>query len=217
MTTIGGLFWQLADGAGSAERLTTADEGDAHVPDSVSSDGEWLSFTVDTGTESAVWVLALASGEAEPLIVEPAARVGQSVFSPDGRWLAYQSTETGEDEIFVQPFPPTGAKYQLPNVLDNHHPLWSPDGRELFYVPGPGEFTVVGVTTQPSFSFGNPVSLNLFQSELRTGPPNQRRRHDIMPDGSGFLGVGRGDVANVNRIHIVQNWFEELRRLVPTD
>ena len=131
--------------------------------------------------------------------------------------LAYQSTETGEDEIFVQPFPPTGAKYQLPNVLDNHHPLWSPDGRELFYVPGPGEFTVVGVTTQPSFSFGNPVSLNLFQSELRTGPPNQRRRHDIMPDGSGFLGVGRGDVANVNRIHIVQNWFEELRRLVPTD
>ncbi len=132
-----GLFWQLADGAGSAERLTTADEGDAHVPDSVSSDGEWLSFTVDTGTESAVWALALASGEAEPLIVEPAARVAQSVFSPDGRWLAYQSTETGEDEIFVQPFPPTGAKYQLPNVLDNHHPLWSPDGRELFYVPGP--------------------------------------------------------------------------------
>ena len=76
------------------------------------------------------------------------------MFSPDGRWIAYQSTETGEDEIFVQPFPLTGAKYQLPHTLDNHHPAWSADGKELFFIPGPGRFESVPITTQPRFDFG---------------------------------------------------------------
>jgi len=214
------LYWQAADGTGAAERLTTAEEGKSHIPDSVSPDGERVSFTVDSGQEAAVWVLTLQSKEAQPLVAEPGAQVAQSVFSPDGRWLTYQSNETGEDEIFVQPFPPTGAKYQLPNTRDNHYPLWSPDGSELFYTPGPGLRAAVRITTQPRFTFGNPVSLNL--GSLLSGPPSTRRRHDIMPDGSGFLGTvpagGEAGLAvDLTSIRIVEGWFEELQRLVPTN
>jgi serine/threonine-protein kinase len=215
-----GLFWQAVDGTGAAERLTTAEAGDEHLPDSASPDGMHLTYTVRQEAAEAVWLLTLASKDAAPLIVAPSARVAQSVFSPDGRWLAYQSTETGEDEIFVQPFPPSGAKYQLPNTRDNHHPLWSPDGRELFYVPGPGQYASVGITTEPRFAFGNPVSMNVNQV-LTMGAPNNRRQIDIMPDGSGFLGRlrGSGDNEGVDafrNVQIVQHWFEELTRLVPT-
>ncbi|HEX6315598.1 MAG TPA: hypothetical protein VFZ73_12095, partial [Gemmatimonadaceae bacterium] len=112
-----------------------------------------------------------------------------------------------------------GAKYQLPNTRDNHHPLWSPDGRELFYIPGAGQFAGVGITSQPRFSFGNPVSMSV-GGVLRMGPPDTRRRFDRMPDGSGFLGIvaaGGGDEDAFRRVQIVQNWFEELKRLVPVN
>ena len=217
-----GLFWQLADGSGSVERLTTTGDGEAHVPDSFSPDGEWLTFTVTSAGQAEVWLLSLESGEAEPLIAETGALVRQSAFSPDGRWLAYQTTETGQDEIFVQPFPPTGARFQLPGSLDNHHPIWAPDGRTLYYVPGPGLFAAIDVRTEPSFAFGTPAPLNL-NGVLRMGGPEAIRRVDILPDSGRFLGI-RGNVdpadavdAGPPQIVLVQNWFEELRRLVPTE
>ena len=215
-----GLFWQLADGSGPAELLTTTGDGEAHVPDSFSSDGEWLTFTVTSASQAEVWLLSLESGEAEPLIAETGALVSQSAFSPDGRWLAYQTNETGQDEIFVQPFPSTGAKFQLPGTLDNHHPIWAPDGRTLYYVPGPGLFAAIDVRTEPSFAFGTPAPLNL-NGVLRMAGPDVIRRVDILPDGERFLGI-RGNVGLADavgdgaRIHIVQNWFEEPRRMVPT-
>ena len=216
------IFWQAADGSGLEERLTTAEDGSIHVPDSFSSDGAWLSFTVSSGNESAVWLLSVATGDAELLIAEPGARVSQSVLSPDDRWIAYQSTETGQDEIFVQPFPPTGAKHQLPGTLDNHHPFWAPDGRALFYVPGPGLFAVVNIATDGGFEFGNPVRFDL-NGPLRMAPPQTIRRVDVLPDGR-FVGV-LGELNPVTgepvdpafQIHIVQHWFEELKRLVPTN
>ena len=218
-----GIFSQSIDGASAAERLTTPAEGERHIPDAASSDGAWLSFTVVRDQVSEVWRLALASGEAEPLVVAPGARIAQSVFSPNAQWLAYQSTETGEDEIFVQPFPPTGAKFQLPSTLDNHHPIWAPDGRSLFYVPGPGLFARVSVATEPAFRFGNPVSLNLNRTG-RTGSPVELRRLDIMPDGERFVGVwpeelvgASAEVIGDRRLIVVLNWFEELKRLVPVD
>src|SRR5687767_9409077 len=79
-----------------------------------------------------------------------------AVFSPDGRWVAYQSTEPGNGELFVQPFPSAGTtKYQIhkSGVSINHHPLWSPDGKELFYIPGPNRFLAVPISTQSGFMF----------------------------------------------------------------
>lgn len=121
--------------------------------------------------------------------------------------------------IYVQPFPATGAHYQLPakEAADvPHHPRWSPDGKELFYNPGPGGFEVVRVTTQPTFAFGNSVSL---VKSLQFGPPNSRTPYDITPDGK-LLGVTpAGPAASPTpaapQIQVVLNWFEDLKMRVP--
>jgi eukaryotic-like serine/threonine-protein kinase len=174
-------------------------------------------FTVRKGNEAAIWILDLETNESEPLIADSGVNYTQPVFSPDGQWIAYQSTETGSNEIFVQPFPPTGAKRQLPHTIDNHHPTWSADGSELIYIPGPGRFESVPIRTQPGFSFGPAGAMADIPMNQA---PDRRRQYDVMPDGSGFLGFVTGvDSAGVarNEIYIVYNWFDELKRLVPTE
>ncbi len=132
-------------------------------------------------------MVALQDLEATVFAEEPSALLGQSVFSPDGRWIAYQSNETETFEIIVQPLPPTGTKYRVPNTGGDIHAIWSPDGSELFYVPGAGQFVVVSVTTQPSLEFGNPVLVP--RGGFVAGPPHFIRNHDIMPDGEQFIAV----------------------------
>ena len=212
------LFWQLFDGTGQAERLTMSGKSETHIPDSVSKDGEWLTYTVVKGELSEVWRVSLRTKKAEPLIVIPKARVAQSVLSPDGRWIAYQSTIMSDTDIFVEPFPPTGARYQVPSVDDNHHPIWAPDSKALYFVPGPRLFGRVPFTTVPRVGFGTLESLDLNRT-ARTGPPNVLRRLDIMPDGKRFVGVWPGDLVTERadierRMIVVQNWSEELKRLM---
>jgi hypothetical protein len=97
------------------------------------------------------------------------------------------------------------------------HQLWSPDGRELFYVPSAGRFEVVPVTTQPTFEFGNPTAV---PRPFATGPSSVPRQFDITPDGKllGLLqpGLGASGTPARQEIQVVLNWFEELKRLVPT-
>ena len=155
-------------------------------------------------------------------MTDPGIAYSQPVFSPNGRWIAYQSTETGDNEIFVQPYPPTGAKYQLPHTLDNHHPVWSPDGSELIYVPGPTRFESAPITLEPRFGFGAAV---VHPNTPFNDAPEVRRRYDVMPDGSGFVGFVQesagasdsGGIYAVFQIYAVFNWFEELRQRVPVD
>ncbi len=217
-----GLYWQVADGTSGAERLTTPAQGERHAADSASPDGRHLAFSVYGGAgPGAQWILSLQDREAQPLFATPGVRIDQAVFSPDGRWLAYQSNETGSYEVFVQPFPTTGAKYQLPKASANHHPVWSPDGRELFYVPAQGQFEAVSVSTRPRFTFGNPVSLSSVLGVLDQGAGGSRRLFDMMPDGSGFLTFSARATARATgefrAVHIVQHWTEELKRLVPAN
>jgi hypothetical protein len=117
----------------------------------------------------------------------------------------------------VQPFPATGAKYQLPIAPDNHHPAWSRDGKELFYTPGPGEHSSIAVTTTPTFAFGTPSPI---KQVLLNGPPGNPRQYDVMPDGR-ILGKLPDDQSATGSaissdIQIVVNWFEELKQRVPT-
>jgi Tol biopolymer transport system component len=213
-----GLFWQASDGRIPAERLTTPAKGESHIPDSVSGDGNWLTFTVVRGEVSEVWGLSLRTKKAESLIAEPNARLGQSVLSPDGRWIAYQNAETLTGDVFVRPFPPTGdAKYQVPPSDGNHHPIWARDGSALYYVPAARQFARVPITTAPRFVFGTPVSFELNRT-ARAGGPTQLRRLDLMPDGKRFVGVWPEDLGKQpsadteRRIVVIQNWHEELKR-----
>jgi hypothetical protein len=119
--------------------------------------------------------------------------------------------------IFVQPFPASGAQQQLPTSEMASHPLWSPNGKELFYNPAPGQIAWVSVTTQPMFAFGNPeTALRPFQ----TGPPSVRRAFDITPGGRfvGLTDVERTEsgAPMAPQIQVVLNWFEELRARVPS-
>ena len=215
------IYRQPADGSGLAERLTMAEEGTDHRPDSWSPDGQTLSFTQGPDPES-LWTLSLDGGDQPELFydVNDSRQAGTS-FSPDGRWVAYVSNEESPlYGIYVQPFPPTGVIY--PVVEEGGvFPLWSPDGRELFYrrsIAGGGPAQLVGmdIETEPGFAFG--VEQVLPIRGFRAVP--NLRDYDIMPDGDQFLVVFPTDRTDSvesagPQVNIVLNWFEELKERVP--
>jgi Tol biopolymer transport system component len=215
-----GLFWQRADGAGTAERLTKAEQGVSHVPDSWSRDGKRLLFTVGKGLTFTLWTFALDERKATLFGDVRSDRPIGAVFSPDGRWVAYSSNGPSDGGGYVQPFPATGSTYQIPKLTFDYHPLWTSDGKELFYIPVAGRFAAVSVQTQPSFTFGNPVEMTTVtftQGHFSTDV----RSYDLTPSGK-FVALvdpqeqSRSGTSAAREIRVVLNWFEELKRLVPT-
>ncbi|MEO7135788.1 MAG: protein kinase, partial [Vicinamibacterales bacterium] len=162
-----GMFRQRADGTGVAERLTTAAAGEAHVPESWSSAGI-LSFTVrktSAGrTGLTLWTLLLADKTKSAFAgVMSRGPIG-SVFSPDGRWLAYGTTTDGaiadvNRGIFVQPFPPTGSISPVPRQMVDFHPVWSGTGDELVFSAAAtaGQMVAIGINTAGAVTFGTPA------------------------------------------------------------
>ncbi|MBA3296541.1 MAG: PD40 domain-containing protein, partial [Acidobacteria bacterium] len=139
-------------------------------------------------------------------------------FSPDGRWVAYSMVPAGNDNtsssgagIFVEPFPSTGSKYRISNR--GLHPLWSPDGKELFY--SLGGLNATTVTTGRGFEFSIPVKI---PGPFQSFSPTAARPYDILPSGQQFIGSvpsGLGLAGVSSHIEIVLNWFEELKQHVP--
>src|SRR5262249_44050852 len=148
--------------------------------------------------------------------------LGRSVFSPDGQWFAYQQNSVGgQGQIYVQPFPPTGAQFEITHGAPSIRPLWSPDGKQIFYLSAAGGEASVNafdVHTQPTVVSGVAVSLPIEGIALVL--PNQGRNYDISPDGKQFIfplppdQAQSGDRAS-SRINIVVNWFSELKNHVP--
>src|SRR5262249_35265494 len=152
----GGLFWQRADGRGSPERLTMPEKGVLHFADAASPDGKVITVTAS----GAIWALSLdGDRKLKVLIPKPAVGVlGRSVFSPDGQWFAYQQNSVGgQGQIYVQPFPPTGAQFEITHGAPSIRPLWSPDGKQIFYLSAAGgeaRVNAVDVHTQPTVVSG---------------------------------------------------------------
>jgi serine/threonine-protein kinase len=216
------LFWQAADGRGTAEQLTKPGNGEAHTPESWSPDGKTLLFSVTKGETMSLWMLSLAGRETKRFAsVQSTIPIG-ATFSPDGRWVAYASADAGRTTIYVQPFPPTGAKYEVvPNAVDTpKQPRWSRKGRtlELFYNPIGVRFEAVPVSTTPTFEFGKAVAL---PRRLQLGGPSTRTNYDTLRDGRfvGIVTAGQTEFVrgSNNQMHVVLNWSEELKRLSPTD
>ena len=225
---LGSIFWQRADGTGQAERLAKADQGTSYIPEAWSPDGTRLLYTA-TGKDlmAVLWVLTLKGGKAERFgAVGSLWSVGSGVlpgakFSPNGKWVAYASGVMGRLAVYVEPFPPTGTKYQISKSGDaGHHPMWSPDGKELFFSPGPGRVEVVSITTQPAFGVGEAVRLTLPVGVLAA--PFFERPYDISRDGQRFLAfvdatqLAPSGKSEIPQIAIVLNWTEELKAKVPT-
>ncbi|MBZ5560551.1 MAG: protein kinase, partial [Acidobacteriia bacterium] len=210
-----GIFWQRADGAGVAERVTKGDPGTGlqQMPEAWSPDGKVLLFSKAMGSNYGLYTVSLSD--------KHVARVGDlasvnpfsAAFSPDGRWIAYDVNGSTGERVFVQPFPATGATYEVTadKVI---HPFWSPDGKDLFVHPI-GGLMRLGVTVKSGVSFSAPQELPR-GSFLDDGPAFERNM-DVMPDGKHFVGVvsltsnpSPSRVEAVPQIHVVENWFEEL-------
>jgi eukaryotic-like serine/threonine-protein kinase len=205
------LFWQMADGSGGLERLTTGEY--LQAPHSWSPDGQLLAFIeVNPTTGIDIWVLRIGDRKAQPFLRTPFNEGGPR-FSPDGRWLAYVSDESGRNEIYVQPYPGPGGKWQI-STEGGTETVWNRNGRELFYRSG-DKMMAVDIATQPSFTVGKPRML--FKGQYvptATTPPN----YDVSPDGQRFLMLKPAvqEQAAPTQINVVLNWFEELKRRVPT-
>jgi len=200
------LYWKLADGSGQAEQLLSSEYLDA--PLSWSPDGQTLAFSeFNPATASDIWMLSL-EGDATPFLTTPF-NEELAMFSPDGKWLAYVSDESGRYEVYVQPYPGPGGKWPI-STEGGTNPRWSPGGRELFYRNG-YQMMSVSVDTEPSFTAEKPRLLFEGQYLLSTrfNVPN----YDISHDGQRFVMITEASTG----IHVVLNWFEELKRLVPTN
>ena len=135
---------------------------------------------------------------------------GRPGLSPDGRWISYESDETGRFEIYVRPFPNVEeGKWQI-SSNGGFRSVWAPEGRELFYRSGEA-MMVVSIETEPTFTPGRPKVL--FTGRYFAGAG---RNYDISPDGQRFLMIKAEEEAAA-QINVVLNWFEELKRLAPTN
>ena len=208
------VFWQAADGTGAAARLTKPEKGTAHVPESWSPKNDAFLYSVKSDSDLSLWTFSLRERKSSPFNSVHSLNASGAAFSPDGRWVAYSTTVGGSTTISVQPFPPTGARYELFGKDGDvpHMPAWSPDGKELFFDPRAGGFEAASITTHPTFAFGNPVAV---PHPFQLGPAGARRAYDVAPDGRflGLLPAGQKEFLTpiTPQIQVVLNWFEELK------
>jgi serine/threonine-protein kinase len=212
------LYWKAADGTGVEEKLGSMPSLSL-LPWSWSSDGKTL-ITVETD-EGSKWNIGMFSMERErtrkPLLQEEAVEINPKI-SPDGGYMAYASLESGKYEIYVRPFPDVNkGKWQV-STSGGNLPLWSPDGRELFYIGQENSVMAVAVETKPTFKLGTPKAL--FRSMCVGNIIGEGTPWDISPDGKRFLMLKEppstpSASAGPRKINIVLNWFEELKQRVP--
>lgn len=218
------IYLVRADGSGVPERVTQAEAGTSHVPYALSPDGQHLLFDLEKGDKKMLSIWSVRDRKAVLFGNVESPNFTDAQFSPDGRWVSYServpsASRATASVVFVQPFPPTGAKYQIsPDSEDGHHAVWAPSGMELFYNPGPGVILhAVGITTKPSFRF---TAASQLKRAFQGAAPALARPHDVMRGANGqpqFVGLlSPGAESGISsRIDVVLNWFEELKARAP--
>ena len=182
----------------SPQLMASLPEGQV-TPTDWSPDGRYLAVNRVTGSlDVVVWSI----DEKKWIEVATApVREMAAVFSGDGKWIAYQSSESGINEIYVQPFPPTGAKYQV-SAAGGSTPRWL--GNEISYVDARSHLTVVSVSTAPQFRASTPQTLFLVDLGLAFGAP-----HDAFPDGNFLVNE---PVPQARPMTLLVNWTRRLEK-----
>jgi serine/threonine-protein kinase len=205
------LFRIAGDGSElEPTRLTTSTNNQAPV--AWSPDGRWILFReVNPNTKTDLMMLG-ADGKTQPWLQTEFAE-DAAAFSPDGKWVSYVSDQTGRAEIWVRPFPGPGAPIRI-SPDGGREPLWSRNGSELFYQNGRKLMTAEVVSRQPALQFKPPRVL--FEGGFVPFDANVPRTYDVAADGR-FLMIKEEARTVPPSIAIVQNWFEELKRLAPVN
>ncbi len=204
-TTSVDIMSMSSDGIGTPQLMVKS--GLWNYPESWSSDGRHLIFREqDSTTQRDIWILSTEGElEARPFFQVPSDEDAPGL-SPDGRWLAYASNMSGRYEIYVNSFPDPGRRIPV-SLGGGTEPVWSRDGRELFYRNG-SELVAVDVETTPNFSVrGRQV---LFEGPYALWPYHSN--YDVHPDGQRFVMIKPYE-KNSSQLVVVLNWFEELRRM----
>jgi serine/threonine-protein kinase len=209
------LYAQPADGTGTAERLTTSPNQQAST--AITPDGTRLLFTEtapQTG-DDVMQVTVTGTHSITTLVHTPAAE-RNGVVSPDGRWLAYEANDSGSFEIYVRPYPEVASGRWQVSTGGGTRPLWSRDGRELFYVSPANALMRVGVERAASWAASTPTML-LKDGSVITPGNNLGRNYDVSPDGQRFLVVKPLNASTTPppQLVVVQHFDEMLKRLVP--
>jgi Tol biopolymer transport system component len=203
------IWWQAMDG--QAQQLTTPEPGTEHAPESWHADT--LLYSATKGADVSLWTYSPKGQQTVRVDAEPSTATMGATVSPDGRWLAYASTQKNLVTLYVQRFP-SGPRYPLAAISSDtpKHPRWSHDSKELCldfnFSPF---FQCLPITTEP-FAFGNPV---LVPRKVRSNPPLARTNYDVARDGRivGFVPTGKKEyvTGSNTEIRIVLNWFEALK------
>ena len=208
------MFSRSPDGTGQVETVLASPTGlyaEAFTPDGA----QLLVRDIGTGAPN---LMALSVDEEEPElrpVIEAEFMTAFSAISADGRWLAYASDETGQLEVYVRPYPDIDAgKWQISRA-GGGEPRWGPDGNELFYRNGDA-LMVVTIDTEPAFTAGIPATL--FEGDY-ADPVTNLPSYDVSSDGQRFLFMtdlgSQESMVEDTPLLMVENWFEELRRLAP--
>ena len=205
-----GIYRKAGDGGGSIERVTpVVGDGSIHA---ITPDGKKIIYAqISQATSRDLWMVDVDGREKpQPLIVESGDQAN-AVISPDGRWLAYHSSEVGE--IYVRPFPNVAdGKWQLV-TKGAKWPLWSRDRKELFYVAARGIMSIPVDTSTATLHWGSPTLL--FEASYSSFPGLAGpRNYDQAPDGR-FLVIKESQATTPGAVVVVKNWFDEVRRLTP--
>jgi serine/threonine-protein kinase len=205
------LYWQPADGSSPMERLAPSECYQA--AGSLTPDGGTLAFVEGSSSIGAdILLLDLRSRRVRPFLNSGSYEAYPAI-SPDGHWLAYSSDESGRREVYVRSFPNPDGKWKL-SLEGGIEPLWARSGKQLFY-RWQNQVWEVDVRTDQEFTPGKPRLL-FEQARYSTGDPI--RCWDISLDGQRFLMVKEEErkPQPITELILVQNWFEELKRLAPT-
>jgi Tol biopolymer transport system component len=212
------LFWRPSDGTGSDERIFGGDRGLVDlIADGWSADGKQLLFTeITPDHRCAISQVAIERPSDAHVLLKDASCDWFPALSPDGAWMAYESGVSGRAEIYVQRYPELRSRQKI-STDGGHLPLWSRDGRELFFSSlDSRQILAVPVQSGTTLVAGRPQVLFEFaMNNVLSGRP-----YDVAPDGR-FLIIANGQreggaVGVASNLILVQNWFEELKRLVPT-
>jgi Tol biopolymer transport system component len=204
-----GLYEKPASGAGKEDRLLQMDA--AGRPLDWSADGRFLLFqtrAADRGVKGKLWVLPFF-GERKPFaLLGTPFDESSGAFSPDGKWVAYVSDESGRPEVYVQTFPISNAKWRI-STNGGRQPRWRGDGREIFYVAPDNRIMAVAVKSGSSFEAGIPSALFRIGTEYGTGFLHQ---YAVTRDGERFLVILAAETHVAQPITVVFNWESDLKK-----